>query len=85
MDAALHVFEVEGTGLADVVVRATTLDPASQSPSAAMLFAGVNAVAYRYAAANRLRVHVDRGLAAYVWEWFDAVVGTPAGRPQVGA
>lgn len=70
MDAALHVFDVEGEGLGGVIARATTLDPAMASPSAAVLFAGVNAVAYRYGAANRLRVHVDRGLATYIWEWF---------------
>lgn len=70
MDAALHVFEAEGKGLDGIVARATTLDPAGKSPSAALLFAGVNAVAYRHGAADRLRVHVDRGLAAYLWEWF---------------
>lgn len=69
MDAALHVFEIEGEGIDGVVARATTLDPAGASASAAMLFAGVNAIAYRHGAANRVRVHVDRGLAAYLWEW----------------
>lgn len=70
MDAALHVFEIEGEGLAGVIARAATLDPEKASPSATMLFAGVNAVVYRHGARNRLRVHVDRGLAAYFWEWF---------------
>lgn len=69
MDAALHVFEIEGEGLGGILARATTLDPAGKSPSAALLFAGVSAVAYRHGAADRLRVHVDRGLAAYLWEW----------------
>jgi hypothetical protein len=71
MDAALHVFEVEGEGVDDVIARATTQDPESASPSAAMLFAGVNAVVYRHGARNRLRVHVDCGLAAYLWEWLE--------------
>jgi len=75
MDAALHVFEVEGKGVDNVIARATTLDPKSASPSAAMLFGGVNAVVYRHGAANRLRVHVDRGLAAYLWEWLGQAVG----------
>ena len=75
MDAALHVFEIEGEGLDGIVARAATLDPAGKSPSAALLFAGVNAVGYRHGAANRLRVHVDRGLAAYLWEWLGQAVG----------
>lgn len=70
MDAALHVFEVEGKGLGGIVARAATLDPAGRSPSAAMRFAGVEAIAYRHGAASRMRVHVERGLAAYIWEWF---------------
>jgi hypothetical protein len=69
MDAALHVFEIEGEGLGRIVARATTLDPAGKSPSAALLFAGVHAVVYRHGTVGRLRVHVDRGLAAYLWEW----------------
>lgn len=68
LDAALHVFEVEG-GVDGVIARAATLDPEKASPSAALLFAGVNAVVYRHGARNRLRVHVDCGLAAYLWEW----------------
>jgi hypothetical protein len=70
MDAALHVFEVEGKGLDGIVARATALDPAGRSPSAAMRFAGVDAIVYRRGVARRMRVHVDRGLAAYLWEWF---------------
>ncbi len=75
MDAALHVFEAEGAGLEDLIARATTLDPAGNSPSAAMLFADVNAVVYRYRSKDRLRIHVDRGLAAYLWEWFGQAAG----------
>ena len=74
MDAALHVFEVEGKGVDAVIARAATLDPAGTSPSAALLFASVNAVVYRYGARDRLRIHIDRGLAAYLWEWFGQVV-----------
>lgn len=70
MDGALHVFEVAGKGIGAVIARATTLNPATTSASATMLFAGVNAVVYRHGDANRLLVHADRGLAAYLWEWF---------------
>lgn len=78
MDAGLHVFQVEGAGLDAVVARATTLDPSSDSLSAAMLFAGANAIAYRHRDRNRLRIHVDRGLAAYLWEWFGAATNALA-------
>jgi len=74
MDAGLHVFEVEGEGLGRIVARATTLDPAGKSPLAALLFAGVHAVVYRHGTVGRLRVHVDRGLAAYLWEWLEKAV-----------
>lgn len=71
IDAGLHVLEIEGPGVVGVIARATTLDPAANSPSAAMLFAGVGAVAYRHAMPDRLRIHVDRGLAAYLWQWLE--------------
>jgi len=77
MDAALHVFEIEGPGLGDVVARAVMLDPAGNSPSAAMLFAGVNAVVYRYRTDKCARVHVDCGLAPYLWEWLGECVSPP--------
>lgn len=70
VDAGLHVFEVEGPGVDGVVARATALDPGATSPSAALHFAGVTAIAYRHDKRDRLRVHIDRGLAAYLWEWF---------------
>ena len=71
MDAAMHVFEIAGAGVSKLLARATTLDPAGTSASAALLFAGVNALAYRHGGPEMLRVHVDRGLAPYLWKWFE--------------
>ena len=71
MDAAMHIFEISGMGTAKISARATTLDPAGTSASAALLFAGVNALVYHHGDPERLRLHVDRGLAPYLWEWFE--------------
>jgi len=67
-----HVFELSGDGLSDLLARATTCDPTGSSPSAAIGFAAVPAVAYRHG--DALRVHVERGLAVYVWTWLDTVL-----------
>ncbi|PZN56005.1 MAG: hypothetical protein DIU65_05515 [Proteobacteria bacterium] len=71
IDAGLHVFELEGRELSDVLSRATTLAPESNTASASVLFAGVNAVLYLFGSRDRARVHVDRGLAPYLWEWLE--------------
>ncbi len=70
LDAGLHIFEIAGAGLPRLLARATTLDLAGGSPSAALLFAGVGALLYRHGGTESARVHVDRGLASYLWEWF---------------
>ena len=70
MDAGLHVFEIAGPGTAGLLARATTLDPKASSSSAAVSFAGVHAFVYRHDGPETVRVHVDRGLAPYLWEWF---------------
>jgi hypothetical protein len=71
LDAGLHMFEIEGLRLASLLARATTLDPKGTTPSAAVLFAGVNALCCRHGHADRLRLHVDRGLAPYLWKWLE--------------
>ncbi|MEO5756751.1 MAG: hypothetical protein ABIQ51_07830 [Mesorhizobium sp.] len=75
ISAGLHVFEIEGTAIDAFVARGTTLDPrqASASASAALSFAGISAIVYRHE--DRLRIHVDRGLAAYLWTWMEAAAG----------
>ncbi|QND67161.1 hypothetical protein HB777_26725 [Mesorhizobium loti] len=69
ISAGLQVFEVEGTALDAFIMRGTTLDPAKPSASAALSFAGISAIVYRHE--DKLRIHVDRGLAAYLWTWME--------------
>ncbi|WP_256749166.1 hypothetical protein [Mesorhizobium sp. Mes31] len=69
ISAGLQVFEAEGSALNAFIARGTTLDPSQASASAALSFAGISAVVYRHQAS--LRIHVDRGLAAYLWTWME--------------
>ncbi|PBC01497.1 hypothetical protein [Mesorhizobium sp. WSM3860] len=71
MDAGLHVFEIEGPGLAGLVAKGTARDPGQASRSASVLFAGVTVLFYRFGGPDRARLHVDRGLAPYLWEWLE--------------
>ncbi|UCI25849.1 hypothetical protein [Mesorhizobium sp. B2-8-5] len=73
MDAGLHVFEIEGPDLDRLIARGTALDPGAASRSASILFAGVGALFYRFGNSHRARLHVDRGLAPYLWEWLGQV------------
>jgi hypothetical protein len=41
-----------------------------------MAFAGAQAIVYFHGAAQTLRLHVDRGMAAHLWVWLSAVVET---------
>jgi sarcosine oxidase gamma subunit len=69
MDDALVALELEGPGLAALLSKATTLDFADSSPSAALLLAGLPCFAYRYARPEVLRLHVERPLASALAEW----------------
>jgi len=71
VSSALRVFEARGKGVADLLARATTIDPANPGPSAAMPFCGVTCSVYFHADIQTLRLHIDRGLAAYLWNWFE--------------
>lgn len=73
MDAGLHVFEMKGPGLAGLVARGTALDPRQASLSASILFAGSGVLFYRFGNPDRARVHVDRSIAPYLWEWLEQV------------
>lgn len=73
VSAGYHVFEVEGALQMELLARASTIDPTSTSASAALSFAGANAIAYRRG--GKLRIHVDRGLAVYLWTWMQAAAG----------
>lgn len=76
ISAGLQVFEVEGPALDAFIARGTTLDQRQASASAALSFAGVSAIVYRHE--GRLRIHVDRGLAAYLWTWMETAAANIA-------
>ncbi|BCG76735.1 hypothetical protein [Mesorhizobium sp. 113-3-3] len=76
ISAGLQVFEVEGPALDAFIARGTTLDPRQPSASAALSFAGISAIVYRHQ--DGLRVHVDRGLAAYLWTWMETAAANVA-------
>jgi hypothetical protein len=69
MDDAFVVLDLEGSGLADLISKATTLDFADASPSAALAFAGLPCLAYRFARSDVLRLHVERPLSAALAAW----------------
>ena len=66
VSAAYHVFEFSGDGVTSLIEEAMFIDPAAQSPSAATMFAGQQAIVYRHG--GKLRVHVERGFAPYIWQ-----------------
>jgi sarcosine oxidase gamma subunit len=68
------VFVFEGAKVGEIVARATSLPLTGPSPSAAVVFAGVAGTLYRHDRPERLRLHVDRGHAAFVWQWLEAVL-----------
>ncbi|RUZ71119.1 hypothetical protein EN943_34720 [Mesorhizobium sp. M7A.F.Ca.US.006.01.1.1] len=76
ISAGLQMFEAEGTALDAFIARGTTLDPGQASASAALSFAGISAIVYRRE--GKLRIHVDRGLAAYLWTWMETAAGNIA-------
>ncbi|WP_322417596.1 hypothetical protein [Mesorhizobium huakuii] len=76
ISAGLQVFEVDGPVLDAFVARGTTLDPRQPSASATLSFAGISAIVYRHQ--SGLRIHVDRGLAAYLWTWMETAAANIA-------
>jgi hypothetical protein len=70
VSAMYHVFEFQGPGLADLIAEAMFVDPRARSPSAATVFAGQQAIVYHRD--GKLRVHVERGFAPYLWQWLEA-------------
>lgn len=76
ISAGLQIFEAEGTALDAFIARGTTLDPGQASASAALSFAGISAIVYRRE--GKLRIHVDRSLAAYLWTWMETAAGNIA-------
>lgn len=67
---SLAVLQIDGPRSAELLARATAVDLRQNSPSAALLFAGMNAVLYRHGTGTRL--HLDRGLLDYALDWMQA-------------
>lgn len=67
---AFFVVDIEGPSMRAVVAEATGADLDAGSPSAALLFAGVNTILYRMAE-DRARIHVEAGFAPYLWRWLE--------------
>jgi hypothetical protein len=67
MTGALAVLDISGENGMALIARATAIDPRSGSPSAALTFAGVQAALCRQG--NDLRLHVDRGLVSFLFDW----------------
>lgn len=74
IDAGMHVFQIEGPGMRGILARAMTRPQEQSGPSASLLFAEINVVLYCFASSESVRVHVDRGLAPYLWEWLEQSV-----------
>jgi len=70
MTGALAVLHISGPQAMQVFARATAIDPRAPGPCAALLFAGQTAALCRDD--DGLRLHIDRGLAAYVLDWVAA-------------
>ncbi|MFS8047771.1 hypothetical protein [Rhizobium sp. BR 314] len=71
MSGALVAFEIGGQGAIEIVKRATALPLTEPGRSAAVSFAGANVYLYRFGDESTIRLHIDRGLAGYLWQWFE--------------
>ncbi|MBL0370619.1 hypothetical protein JJB09_01135 [Rhizobium sp. KVB221] len=70
VSASFHVFEFSGTGIEALLQEAMFVDPNIQSASASTMFAGQAAFVYYHQ--GKLRVHVERGFAPFIWQWLEA-------------
>lgn len=70
MTGALAVLDIQGPGAMDLFARASAIAPRCHSPSAALIFAGMPAALCQYD--GGLRLHIDRGLVAYLFDWITA-------------
>lgn len=78
LSAALQIFEISGANAVPLILRGTPLDPAAAGPCAVVAFAGINVSLYRFDRSELFRVHVDRGLATYLWTWFEEAASAMA-------
>ncbi|MBX9456499.1 MAG: hypothetical protein KL863_11030 [Rhizobium sp.] len=72
VSAMYHVFGITGAGVRDLLREALFIDPDNAGPSAAVMFAGLHAILYCVGSRETLRLHVERGHAAYLVNWLEA-------------
>jgi hypothetical protein len=72
VSATYHVFAISGAGVPDLLREALLIDPDNAGPSAAVMFAGLHAILYCVESRETLRLHVERGHAAYLVNWLEA-------------
>jgi heterotetrameric sarcosine oxidase gamma subunit len=72
MSSASQVFELRGPGAMDLIMRGCPVDPDDPGPSSSVLFAGLPVSLYRHDDLQTFRLHVDRGLAHFLWSWMSA-------------
>ena len=71
---AWFVLDIEGPAMPDVIREGTAADLEASSPSAAILFAGIQAILYRRAE-RQARLHVEAPYGPYLWRWLEARAG----------
>ena len=67
---AWFVVDLAGPAVEEVVREGTAADLGALSPSAAILFAGVQAILYRRAE-RHARLHVEAPFGPYLWRWLE--------------
>lgn len=70
-DNARMILEVEGPALPEIIAEGTSADLSSGSPSASVLFAGLQGVLLYRTAPDRARLHVEAPSMPYLWHWLE--------------
>ncbi|MCV0395530.1 MAG: hypothetical protein K5872_16840 [Rhizobiaceae bacterium] len=68
------VVEIAGPAMRDIVAQATAADLDSGSPSATVVFAGLQALLYRVDE-QAARIHVETSQATALWHWLEKLPG----------
>ena len=71
VSAMYHVFELSGPELDGLIGEAVLIDPQNGGPSAATMFAGLQAFVY-WQAEGRLRVHIELPHATHLFSWLQS-------------
>jgi len=71
ISAAFQAFAIEGAFSSGLLQHATFLDVANPGPSANVPFANYPTVLHAHETSETLMLHVERGLAAALFDWLD--------------